>query len=151
MPRIPGPRSDGRSHHKHTGVVVLAAEGPKLKAPTLPAIGRAWHPMTRAWWSDATSGLWASPMASELARADVHGLFRLAALVDDYWTAEGPKDRAKISGEVRLLSATFGLDPISRRKLGWRFESAPKRPVNRVEEFLRQGREADHDGRDCLR
>lgn len=151
MPRLPSRHSDGRSHHKHAGAVVLRSEGPRLKAPTLPDIGREWHPMTRAWWSDATSGLWASPMASELARADVHGLFRLAALVNDYWNAAEPKDRAKVGAEVRLLSATFGLDPISRRKLGWRFEGEKPRELNAVEKLLRQGREAAHDSRDYLR
>ena len=144
MPRIPRRDSDGRSHKKKPALVILPGEGSKVTVPKLPDIGREWHPLTVAWWGDAQTGLWASPMAHELARADVHGLLRVALLVDDFNRAETPKDRAALAGEIRLSGALFGLDPTSRRRLGWRID-APKAD-NAVERWLKRGK----DPRDVL-
>ena len=149
MPRIPRPDSDRRSHKKKGALVILPGEGAKVTVPNLPDVGREWHPLTKAWWGDAQTGLWASPMAHELANADVHGLLRVALLVDDFNRAETPKERAQLAGEIRLSGAMYGLDPTSRRRLGWRIE-APK-AESAVTRLLRPGRDDGPDDRDYLR
>jgi hypothetical protein len=113
----------------------LAAAPVTAPAPELPAI-RDWHAMTVAWWCD----VWASPMADEFLRADTHGLFRLALLVDDYWLASSPTARKDLAGEIRLAGQAFGLTPIDRRRLQW--------TVDRVEEKTTAKRVARAPGKD---
>lgn len=71
----------------------------------------AWRPTTLAWWQV----IWASPMAAEWVDADVPGLFALALLIDDFWTAPESKTHA----EIRQAAREFGLSPFSRRQLQW--------------------------------
>jgi hypothetical protein len=87
--------------------------------PPLPPL-RDWHPQTQAWWQDA----FRSPMAGEYLPADVHGLARVAVLVDDYWTAETSAQRARLSAEIRLAAQGYGLSPIDRRRLQWEVQRA---------------------------
>jgi hypothetical protein len=86
-------------------------------APDLPE-DRIWHSQTRQWWVD----VWASPMAPEYDSSDRHGLFALAALVDDFWKAETARERAALAAEIRLQRQCFGLTPIDRRRLQWEIE-----------------------------
>jgi hypothetical protein len=88
-----------------------------VEAPDLPE-GRDWHPQTVEWWAD----VWASPMAPEYDDSDRHGLFALAMLIDDFWTADKPSLRASLSAEIRLQRQCFGLTPIDRRRLQWEIE-----------------------------
>jgi hypothetical protein len=67
--------------------------------------------MTIAWWND----VWRSPMAAEFVQADVHGLYRLAILVDRFW---GTPTR-DLAAEIRLQQAAYGLTPLDRRRLQW--------------------------------
>lgn len=97
-----------------------------VEAPELPT--REWHPQTLKWWTD----VWASPMAPEYDDSDQHGLFALACLVDDFWTAESGRERAALSAEIRLQRQCFGLSPIDRRRLQWEIE--------RTEEAQEKGR-----------
>lgn len=145
MPRLPRRDSDGRSHHRKGPIVILKPDAPKLTSPKLPDIGRKWHASTVAWWSDSVTGVWASPMADEIVNADIHGLYRLALLLDDFAIAETPRERAQLAAEIRLSSAAYGLDPTSRRKLGWRIASEAKRPENHVQKYLRK---PEKDARD---
>ena len=90
-----------------------------IAAPALPERAETpWHPQTEQWWAD----IWASPMAPEFERSDVHGLFMLAALVDAYWYEESPRGRAILAAEIRLQRQCFGLTPIDRRRLQWTIE-----------------------------
>jgi hypothetical protein len=73
-----------------------------------------WHPLTLQWWVD----IWASPMAPEFDKSDIHGLYILAALVDKFWWNPS-KDTA---AEIRLQRVGFGLTPIDRRRLQWEIE-----------------------------
>lgn len=73
-----------------------------------------WHPLTLAWWKD----VWRSPMAPLFLEQDIHGLFVLAELVDQFWHAPSA-DAAK---ELRLQRGYFGLTPIDRRRLQWELE-----------------------------
>lgn len=85
-----------------------------VKAPLLPK-SRSWDKQTRDWWKD----IWASPMAPEFLKADSHGLFALAVLVDDFWTSQSRKERRELMAEIRQQRQCFGLTPIDRRRLQW--------------------------------
>lgn len=87
-----------------------------VQMPALP--DRVWQPLTLAWWVD----VWASPMAPEFEASDVHGLFMLALLVDDFWCADAPSSRMSLAAEIRQQSQRFGLSPIDRRRLQWEVE-----------------------------
>lgn len=64
-------------------------------------------------------------MEGEYLRVDVHGLVRLAVLVDGFYRgAHG------LLGEIRLQEARFGLSPQDRERLRWE--------VPRVEEPERE-------------
>ena len=83
--------------------------------------------MTVAWWRD----IWASPMAPEFLKADVHGLYLLAELVDRFWL----EPSVALAAEIRHHRMAFGLTPIDRRRLQWEVERAEtatrKRPAIR--------------------
>ena len=88
-----------------------------IKAPPLPA-GVKWHKNTRAWWRDA----WASPMAPEYTDTDRHGLYQVAMLNNDFWTAATPKERAECRVRLEKAEADFGMNPLARRRLEWQIE-----------------------------
>lgn len=75
--------------------------------------------MVREWWASA----WRSPMASEWLESDKRGgLFQVAVLHQDFWTAETPRERLMAAAEIRLQEVRFGLSPIDRRRLQWTIE-----------------------------
>ena len=105
--------------------------GRRVKQPKLPALaeGREYHPMTVAWWRD----VWRSPMAPEYLAADVHGLYRLAVLVDAFW--EGPS--VQLEAQILKTGQCFGLSPLDRRRLEWevaKVEDAKRKRAPRVVE-----------------
>lgn len=89
-----------------------------VEAPPLPD-GFGWHSLTQQWWSD----LWSSPMAPEYANMDIHGLYRVAMLMNDFWLAETPKQRAEIQVRLEKADADFGTNPLARRRLEWQIEA----------------------------
>lgn len=121
LPKDPAVR---QRRNRTSTAAVLSPEGETaLPVPELPKRGRRkWHELTIAWWAD----VWASPMAPEFLRADIHGLYLLADLIDTYWR----KPNAKLAGEIRQQRQCFGLTPIDRRRLQWevqRVESTERR------------------------
>lgn len=78
-------------------------------------------------------------MAHEYLDADVHGLYRLAVLVDQFWADPSPV----LAAEIRLEQQCFGLTPIDRRRLQWeieRGESAAIRTQQRqVQRVINEG------------
>ena len=68
---------------------------------------------------------WESPMAKEYTEADVPGLLLLADLTHAYWT----KPETKLAGEIRQQRMSYGLDPMARRRLGWKLTPAPAAKV----------------------
>lgn len=88
----------------------------KIERKRAPALPRKidWLPMTKKWWRD----VWASPMAQEYLDADVHGLLRLAVLVNLYWL----EPSTKLAAEIRIEQQAFGLTPLDRRRLEWQIE-----------------------------
>jgi hypothetical protein len=124
MPPLPKSRATRQRRNKPTTAAKLNPEH-SVKAPPLPK-GRTWHSQTKAWWKD----IWASPMAPEFINSDIHGLFALAILVDDFWTVKDARQRKDLVAEIRLQRQCFGLTPIDRRRLQWE--------VGRVEEAQRK-------------
>lgn len=109
----------------------LVADGRKHQRPRLPRIdGVTWHAMTVAWWRE----VWRSPMAEEYLRADIHALYRLAVLINQFWG----NPSKEMAAEIRLQQQAFGLTPIDRRRLQWE--------VERVEEVRTRRRTVrDHE------
>lgn len=93
------------------------------------------HPRTVEWWDR----LWRSPVgANYIPEVDVGALSRLARLYDQVY--EGSHVRASTLGEIRAIEDRFGLNPLSRRRLGWDTrpitpDSEPPEPQD--ERFLR--------------
>lgn len=115
----PAPKDPSlRARRNKASTKATLVANPNITVPDLP--GDEWHAATRLWWLD----LWRSPMAPEYDESDLHGLFMLAALVNDFWSAETARERAALSSEIRLQRACFGLTPIDRRRLQWEIEKA---------------------------
>jgi hypothetical protein len=115
MPPLPKNPATRQRRNKHSTARKLGGLPADVVAPPLPE-GREWRAETQAWWAD----VWASPMAGEFVdgRADIHGLFVLAVLVDDFWK----KPTTMLAAEIRLQRQCFGLTPIDRRRLQWEIE-----------------------------
>lgn len=121
---------DGRPEEKFlskrgTKAVLVAAlvadDNPAPEIPDMPTRpGQVWHDQTVAWWND----VWASPMAKEWDRSDLHNVFVVALLYDDIWMAETAKQRKDALAEYRLQRADLGLSPYARRRLEWTIETA---------------------------
>ena len=94
----------------------------RVRAPYLPEPpdARGWHGQTKAWWR----AIWHSPMAEGWLASDIHGLYRLALLVDLYWRAPS----APVLAEIRLEEGRFGLSPADRRRLGWEISPVASKP-----------------------
>ena len=115
---VPKPAGARARTNRHAGARTLTVvKGYRRRAPKLPD-DRGWHDRTRAWWKD----VWASPMAPEYDPSDLHGLYALAALVDDFWNADDARTRSAIAAEIRLQRQCFGLTPIDRRRLQWEID-----------------------------
>ena len=82
-------------------------------------------------------------MAAAYLPPDVHGLARLAVLVDLFWQ----EPSVALAAEIRQQEALYGLNPISRRRLQWdvaRPQEAPQRSAAPAPS-------ADRDPRNVLR
>lgn len=90
------------------------------EVPALPD-HTEWHPAVIEWWEE----MWASPMSDEYHSSDIHQLFVLARLYQDFYLADPrkPRDRLLIAGEIRLQRQAFGLTPYDRRRLEWTIEN----------------------------
>lgn len=118
---MPGPQPKPAARRSRPGrktatAATLTAQTGSSMAPELPPLD--WHPMTVVWWQE----LWASPMAPEYDESDRHGLFKLAMLHNDFWTATSPTARIDVAKEIRLQEQRFGLSPLDRRRLQWEIE-----------------------------
>ena len=131
----PKPASQRRRRNKTPGARTLSAVATPARRPKLPTRrGHPWHEATKAWWAD----VWASPMAPEFDKSDIHGLYRLAALVDRYWVAlDDPRARSgeivSLSAEIRLVGQPFGLNPLDRRRLQWEIEKGEEAAAKTTE------------------
>lgn len=139
MPPTPKPvGTTQRPPHRRTAATIAVLDPTvKVRTPKLPE--RQWNAQTLAWWKD----IWHSPMASEYLKADHHGLYILAVLVDMFWT----EPSEKLAAEINRHRQAFGLTPLDRRRLQW--------TVQRVEEGEKRQAEKppviEHDPREMMR
>jgi len=113
---MPGPAPKPahlRQRKNRTSTAAKLSPYTRKRAPSLPN-EREWQTMTREWWKD----VWHSPMAPEFIKSDIHGLFRLAVLVDRFWV----DPTTNLASEIRQQQAEYGLTPIARRRLQWEIE-----------------------------
>lgn len=114
MPPLPKDPSTRARRNKVAGARMLQA----VAAPEVPPLpefeDHEWHELTRQWWRD----IWSSPMAPEWDQSDIHGLYILARLVDDFWW----EPTQALAAEIRLQRQCFGTTPIDRRRLQWEIE-----------------------------
>lgn len=145
----PAPKDPSvRARRNTTSTKATLRADAAIIAPELPP--GEWHEQVLVWWRD----LWASPMAPEYDDSDRHGLFALAALKNDFWTAESPKDRKEAAAEIRLQEQRFGLSPIDRRRLQWeieRTEEAQDRGQKRRKSVAPKPRDEGGDPRAVLK
>jgi hypothetical protein len=128
----PKPAATRQRRNRPSTFAVLTTPAPgevdMPKLPKFPGEEGGWHPLTIRWWVD----IWRSPMAPEFHKSDIHGLFSLAYLVNDFWTAPTAKLRRESAAEVRLQSQRYGLSPMDRRRLQWQItENESKERTNR--------------------
>jgi hypothetical protein len=112
-PKAPGARQ--RQNRSSTKATLVKPDPGEIKVPPLPRRSEGWTGMTKAWWRD----VWSSPMSPEFDDSDIHGLWALAAVVDDFWKATSARERQNAAAEIRLQSVRFGLSPMDRRRLEW--------------------------------
>ena len=134
-----------RRNKASTRATLTATEEQRKRAPALPkrAEGQEWHPLTRAWWS----AVWKSPMAAEFLGADVHGLYRLAVLVDQFWVSPSKE----LAAEIRLQQQAYGLSPLDRRRLEWTVGQAEEAATRRQQRKVRQAQDGELDPRQVLK
>lgn len=120
----PKPASQRRRRNVASTARTLALIEQPLPAPTLPMRqdDESWNVNALAFWQD----LWASPMAPEYDRSDLHGLYMIADLIHIYWTTPSTSaiKKKELASEIRLQRQAFGLSPIDRRRLQWEIEKA---------------------------
>ena len=132
MPRIPKKPITRQRRNKTSTSATLIDSSP-LANGRVPSLGRwsgrkKWRAQVQAFWND----VWQSPMATEYTQADVHGLWILADLLQQYWDTPCPQ----IAAEIRMHRQCYGLTPIDRRRLQWEIKRVdepkpppkPKRP-----------------------
>jgi hypothetical protein len=120
MPGPPPKSSKTRARRTKTSTAAKLRVVPIPEKPELPKRPEddPWHPMVIHFWDD----VWASPMADEFLDADLHGLFKLAQLEQDFWSARSPTARKEAATEIRLQRQCFGLTPLDRRRLQWEID-----------------------------
>ena len=138
---MPGPAPKNpvtrqRRNKTATRAVLPAESSPRKRAPSLPS-HREWQPLTRRWWRD----VWSSPMAVQYVRADVHALFRLAVLIDAFWS----EPSTKLAAEIRLQQQAFGLTPLDRSRLEWSIEQTEQAKDRRDQQRSKRAIIIDHD------
>ena len=156
MPPTPKPASQRQRRNKSVTASTLRAV-PDAVVPDLPprmkTVGEKddleplevevpWHAMTLAWWQD----IWTSPMAPEFLDSDVHGLYVLAALVDQFWR----EPSTALAAEMRLQRQCFGLTPVDRRRLEWHVEQAEQAVEKTTARRQRKTPKSGKDPRDAL-
>lgn len=114
MPPPPKDPKTRQRRNKNTSKATLTPRDPE--AIEVPSLGphRAWNVLTVAWWND----IWSSPMQPEWDPSDIHGLYILAELVDQFWW----EPTTGLAAEIRLQRQNFGLTPLDRMRLQWEIE-----------------------------
>lgn len=119
-----------RTNRQSTRATLVALPEAQYRSQRVPPLPKRdpesgqpeWHALTKVWWRD----IWRSPMAAEYLKADTHGLYVLAEIVDRFWH----KPSVEGAAEIRQQRQHYGLTPLDRRRLEW--------TVQRVEEGARR-------------
>jgi len=127
---LPKPPNQRRRRNRSSTATVLYESG-SVTIPDLPVENA--HQHTLDYWAD----LWNSPVASEMSRVDAGGLLILITLVEAFWRADTVTQRIDLSREIRLVAATFGLTPVSRRGLQWSIANIVDAEARRAERAAR--------------
>lgn len=115
---MPGPEPSPNRRHRQTPVkeqqrVYLPPEGRTGRAPAVPSrrkLLKSSRDQWAAWWRSPMAVMWDT-------RFDVHPLSRLLELED---RRRGGEDLpASILTQMRMIEDDFGLNPRSRKELGW--------------------------------
>ena len=80
----------------------------------------------------------------------MHGLARLAMIIDDFYQSGNPK----LLAEIRLQEARFGLSPIDRSRLQWEVQKGEEAERRRRPKAAAQSQDEDApaaDPRNVLR
>jgi len=86
-------------------------------------------------------------MAGEYLESDVHGLYLLAELVDQFWTAP----TKELAAEIRLQRQCYGLSPIDRRRLQWEVARADEVQKRQAQRRVRRAQDGEIDPREALK
>lgn len=121
-PKPPGQRV--RRNVEQSKWRTLPAAGRTDPAPKLPTKKPAWRKATKDWWET----VWASPMATAYADADVDGLTRLAMLKDEF--ARGMLPVSALSA-IQTLEDRYGLNPKSRQQMLWQIDQSDEQQQDR--------------------
>ena len=144
MPPLPkDPALRQRRNKTSTRARLETEERSLVEAPPRLPYGCNWHKLTKAWWRD----VWTSPMAGEYLLADVHGLYMLAELINQFWM----DPTKELAAEIRLQRQCFGLTPIDRRRLQWEVARSEVATTRRDQRRVRSAQEGDMDPREALR
>jgi hypothetical protein len=132
-----------RRNRESTRATMGAEDNAEAVVPELPPrekITESWHPRVIAWWQ----AVWRSPMASEYLEVDKQGgLYLLAELHQQRWTASDPGDIVEVAKEIRQQEVRFGLSPIDRRRLQWEVEKGEQATERTEKRRDRGGSKAD--------
>lgn len=85
---------------------------PDSFGPDGELIPGTWHLQTVEWWT----AIWESPIPGAWQSFDIHGLYVIALLYDDIWTARTAKERKDAAGEYRLQRFAYFIAPYDRMK-----------------------------------
>lgn len=85
-------------------------------------------------------------MSSEYLDADIHALYRLAVLVDMFWSDPSKE----LAAELRLEQQCFGLTPIDRRRLQWEVDRGERAETRTKQRHVRAAQAGDVDPRQAL-
>jgi hypothetical protein len=119
MPKHPGARA--RRNKSSTAATLTTREAEDIEVPDLPPFPGGdgdWHEMAAAMWAD----LWSSPMSAEYDDSDVHQMFILLRLVNQFWTTNSTSGMKELAAEIRLTGQQFGVNPLARRRLEWQIQ-----------------------------
>lgn len=146
---MPGPApknpSTRQRRNKSASSALLPAETkPIVSAPKLPAPpdGEKWLPLVKQFWAD----VWTSPMSAQYLEADVHGLFRAAILLQEFYK----NPTVQLSAELRQLGMNYGLSPIDRRRLQWTVARAEEAEHQTEKKRSGKARIIENDPREVL-
>jgi len=146
LPKNPKTRS--RTNRPKPYAVLAPDKKPVVGVPPLAKHpdGEAWHPYVLAFWQL----VWRSPMAAQFVEADIAGLFRMAMLTHRFMKSP----TVAVSAELRMLSQSYGLSPLDRRRLEWtiaKSEDAVDATTERRSKTTRGREPIDLDPRDVLK